>query len=377
MLPLVTIITPSYNQGKFIEQTILSVLNQDYPNLEYIVVDGGSTDETLAILGKYHDKLKYISEPDEGQSDAINKGFKTAKGEIVAWLNSDDTYEPGAIKTIVDYFIQNPEVCLVYGEGDIINKGGQKVKRFGATQKFDLWTLIHVWDYIMQPTTFFRLKALQDVGYLDKKLHWCMDWDLWIRLASKYEVGYLNKVLANSREYDDTKTSTGGIKRFRELVGLMRKYGGMKYPPGFFLYAGSTMVSLTEKIPMIHFFARSLAYIINKSVLRNLPVVHKDGWAGRKIRLAIPEFKREINIEGELLFDKLLPLIITVKNQQGIVYQEQLKKCGMFSIKFEVSNKPNTINFLTLSFNHVLVPSRLNKANKDKRKLSVIIKKIQ
>src|SRR5690606_36954887 len=105
----------------------------------------------------------------------------------------------------------------------------------------DLWSLIHVWDYIMQPTTFFRREALQEVGYLDENLHWCMDWDLWIKLAKKYKVAYINRVLANSREYAETKTSTGGWKRFREIVSVMRKYGTKKYPPGYFLYGTSTL----------------------------------------------------------------------------------------------------------------------------------------
>jgi glycosyltransferase involved in cell wall biosynthesis len=239
--PLVSIITPSYNQGRFIEATIQSVLNQDYGNIEYIIIDGGSTDNTLEILRKYEDRLTWISEPDHGQSDAINKGFKRARGTILAWLNSDDVYEPGAIRAAVEYFKKHDDVALLYGEGDIIDEHGKKLRRFGATQPFDLWTLIYIWDYIMQPTTFFKREALQEVGYLDENLNWCMDWDLWIKIAKRFKVGYMDRVLASSREYADTKTSTGGWKRFREIVAVMRKHGRMKYPPGYFLYGTSTM----------------------------------------------------------------------------------------------------------------------------------------
>ncbi|MHB8108734.1 MAG: glycosyltransferase family 2 protein [Syntrophorhabdaceae bacterium] len=238
--PLVSIITPSYNQGKFIEATIGSVLSQGYPNLEYIIVDGGSTDDSLSIIQKYNGQLTWVSERDKGQSNAINKGFRMAKGEIVAWLNSDDTYEPGAIHEAVEYFKRH-DVALVYGEGDIIDEYGQKVKRFEATQRFDLWTLVYGWDYIMQPTTFFKKDALATVGYLDEDLHWTMDWDLWIKLAKKYEVGYINKVLANSREYGDSKTSTGGWKRFGEICTILRKYGEKRFPPGYFSYGASTL----------------------------------------------------------------------------------------------------------------------------------------
>ena len=124
MKPLVTIITPSYNQGRFIRETIESVLNQDYENIEYIIVDGQSTDETLKIIKQYNGKLSYISEKDNGQSDAINKGFKMAHGEIVAWLNSDDVYEPGCIKRAVREFEKNSRLGLIYGDGYILDEQG-------------------------------------------------------------------------------------------------------------------------------------------------------------------------------------------------------------------------------------------------------------
>ncbi len=260
-LPLVSVITPSYNQGKYIETTIKSVLNQNYPNLEYIIIDGGSTDGSLSIIKKYADKLTYISERDGGQSNAINKGFRIAKGEIVAWLNSDDTYEPGAISEAVKYFDQH-DVALVYGEGDLINENGQKIKRFEATQSFDLWTLVNVWDYIMQPTTFFKRNALEKVGYLDEDLHWTMDWDLWIRLAKKYKVGYINKILANSREYAETKTSTGGWKRFKEIRTVLRKHGEKRFPPGYFIYAASTLYTNNAHYQLGRFVTSRILYFI-------------------------------------------------------------------------------------------------------------------
>src|SRR5438128_8552250 len=129
-LPLVSIVTPSYNQGRFIEDTIRSVLAQDYPNLEYIVVDGGSTDHTLDVLRRYEGRLRWVSEPDRGQSEAINKGFRMARGEIVSWLNSDDTYVPGAIGKAVAHLGARPEVVMVYGEGYLLDEGGRVTRRF-------------------------------------------------------------------------------------------------------------------------------------------------------------------------------------------------------------------------------------------------------
>jgi len=164
-LPLVTIVTPSLNQGRFIEETILSVLNQDYPNIEYLIVDGGSTDSTLGILKKYSDRLTWISEQDSGQSNAINKGFKMANGEIVAWLNSDDLYEPGAVIKAVACFTAMQEVMLVYGGANFINEDGKIIAKFEHSRPHDLWVLVNELDYVLPPTAFIRKSALEVVGY--------------------------------------------------------------------------------------------------------------------------------------------------------------------------------------------------------------------
>lgn len=242
MEPLVSIITPSYNQGKYIRETIESVLNQDYKNIEYIIIDGGSTDETLGILSEYKNQIIFISEKDKGQSDAINKGFKLAKGEILAWLNSDDRYELDAISTAVSIFESHPEIGLLYGQGNIIDKNSHFVKRFEYTHSFDLWELIFVWDYIMQPTTFFKANALKEVNYLDINLNWTMDWDLWIRLSLQNEVYFVDKVLASSREYSDTKTSMGGTERLKEIKYILNKYSGEEETYGYRIYYHSEMV---------------------------------------------------------------------------------------------------------------------------------------
>ncbi|NVO00781.1 MAG: glycosyltransferase, partial [Geobacteraceae bacterium] len=151
--PKITIVTPSYNQGRFLEKTILSVLDQGYPNLEYIVIDGGSTDESVEIIKKYADRLTYwVSEPDRGQSHAINKGFERATGEIFGWLNSDDWYHPGALQAVAEAFAANPDVGAVVGAGEMVDEEGKQLI-YKSTTKVDLDFLYH-WldDFFWQPS---------------------------------------------------------------------------------------------------------------------------------------------------------------------------------------------------------------------------------
>jgi glycosyltransferase involved in cell wall biosynthesis len=240
-LPLVTIITPTLNQGRFIEKTIRSVLDQDYPHIEYIVVDGGSTDNTIEILKKHENRLKWISEPDKGQADAINKGILKSTGSILGWLNSDDMYCKNAIRTAVDHFRMNPDTYWIYGDGYQIDIRGNILRKFPYSRQLDLKRLITVEDYILQPTVFIRREPLLAVGLIDSRLNWCFDWDLWIRLAKKYRADYVPAFLAYARCYHSTKTSTGDWKRLREILETMRKHGSRRYPIGFLLHLAATI----------------------------------------------------------------------------------------------------------------------------------------
>ena len=202
--PRVSIITPSYNQAAFLEQTILSVLRQDYPDLEYIVVDGSSNDGSVEIIKKYENQISWwVSEPDQGQADAINKGFSRATGEIVAWLNSDDMYLRGAVPAAVDYLMANPPCGLVYGdvlslgEGDIpIN-----IQRF---KQFDLLDLMK-FHIIGQPAVFMRRSVLAETGFLDNEFQYLLDHHLWLRAAGQAPIHYSGKLWAAARYHAAAK----------------------------------------------------------------------------------------------------------------------------------------------------------------------------
>jgi glycosyltransferase involved in cell wall biosynthesis len=223
-LPLVTIVTPSYNQGRFIRETIESVLSQDYPHIEYLVFDGGSTDETLDILKGYDNRLFWISEPDRGQAHAINKGLKRAKGSLVAWLNSDDVYLAGAIAKAVTYLNENPRLGMAYGEAYHVDEHGRVIDRY-PTELFDPQRLIET-CHICQPATFMRREAIHEIGYLDESLQYCIDYDLWIRLSKKYPLGLIPSYLAHSRLHSDCKTIRQRIAAYKEAVEVLYRHYG-------------------------------------------------------------------------------------------------------------------------------------------------------
>lgn len=225
--PLVSIITPSFNQARFLEKTILSVLNQDYERIEYIIIDGASTDGSLEVIKKYKSRLAYwVSEPDRGQTDAINKGFSHANGEILAWLNSDDVYNPRAVSQAVEYLLGHPQVGMVYGDLDFIDENDKVIGRFSAAQT-DLARLRRGYVHIPQPATFLRADLWKKVGPLDPSFYFAMDYDLWTRLAAISEFKYIpGKPWANFRLHFDGKTINADDRCWPEMLRVHYRDGG-------------------------------------------------------------------------------------------------------------------------------------------------------
>src|SRR5215210_5780268 len=219
-MTLVSIITPSYNQAPYLEQTIQSVLKQGYPHIEYIVVDGGSTDNSAEIIKKYADRLAYwISERDSGQAEAINKGFARANGEILAWLNSDDYYMLNTVSFAVRCFEQNPDVVMVYADMLAVDGDGQTINVLKYKQ-LSLQDLL-CFQIIGQPSVFFRRSALEKTGYLEPSFHFMLDHHLWIRLARQGQILHVPQIWSAARYHAEAKNRARAAEFGREAFRIL------------------------------------------------------------------------------------------------------------------------------------------------------------
>jgi glycosyltransferase involved in cell wall biosynthesis len=230
--PLVSIVTPSFNQARYLEETIRSVLGQDYPHLEYLLVDGGSTDGSLEIIQRYAGRLAWwVSERDRGQTDALNKGFARARGEIFAWLNSDDAYLPGAVSAAVDFLQNHPEVGLVYANASYIDENSRVIGRFPAAQT-DERRLRRGYVHIPQQAAFFRGALWRELGPLDPSFYFAMDYDLWTRIAARAQIQYLPQYTwAQFRLHASAKTLSADDRCWPEMLRVHYRDGGGFFAP--------------------------------------------------------------------------------------------------------------------------------------------------
>lgn len=250
--PKISIITPSYNQAEFLGQTIESVLEQGYPNVEYMILDGGSTDGSIDIIRKYEKHLTFWeSAKDDGQSQAINKGFRRATGDLVAWMNSDDYYAPGAFHAVAEKYRQSSlekedAPGFFFGAGIRVDREGKVIGNFWPHKPvFDYFALVYGFDYILQPTVFIRRDALFEAGLLDEGLIYCMDYDLWIRLSKSYPAMPVDHPIAASREYRETKSLSGGMERCAEIARVIAGHTELPVTPGVLYYTIITLQGLT------------------------------------------------------------------------------------------------------------------------------------
>lgn len=221
----ISVITPSYNQGKFIESTIKSVMDQNYDSIEHIVVDGGSDDNTVEVLKRYP-HLKWVSEPDEGQTDAGNKGLRMATGDLIGWINSDDLYFPNIFSKISEIFEKNPDIYIIYGDCNWIDGDGRFIKKIKELP-FSLHRLLF-YNYIVHPTIFVRKEVFEEIGYYRKDFEYSMDYEFLIRAARKYKIVHFPLFIAKMRLHPDCKTH---LFRARQMSDNERLPG--EYPDVF------------------------------------------------------------------------------------------------------------------------------------------------
>ena len=229
--PRITVITPSFNQGQYIEETITSVVGQMYPNLEYIVIDGGSTDNSLEIIKKYEQHITYWeSTLDRGQSHAINKGFKVATGDILAWINSDDCYLPGTLHFVAHTFTSKQlNKTILFGNAMHTHEGSSKLIGSNVAKSFITLDLT-VGDTIIQPSCFWDKATVEEVGPLNEEMHYAFDWEWFIRAKSSHNVSFMpvNKYLSIYRKTAQHKSATGGALRNGEIASIYRKYNSIE-----------------------------------------------------------------------------------------------------------------------------------------------------
>lgn len=227
--PLVSIITPSFNQAAFLEQTIRSVLDQDYPNIEYLIADGGSTDGSLEIIKRYSKRLAWwVSEKDHGQADGINKGFARAKGEFIAWVNSDDYYQPGAISAAVTALQATPSAGFVYGDVQVVDKDGRILNNLHYSD----WSLANLMTFhiIGQPAVFMRRAVLEKAGYLDENYHFMLDHQLWLRMSLQAGMKYVPQLWAGAHFHEDCKNLSQASEFGKEAYRIV---DWIRATPGF------------------------------------------------------------------------------------------------------------------------------------------------
>ncbi|HAU99229.1 MAG: Glycosyl transferase family 2 [Microgenomates group bacterium GW2011_GWF2_45_18] len=227
--PKISVIIPSYNQGVFLREAISSVLDQQYPNIEIFVADGGSSDESVEVLRSYGSAIRWVSEKDNGQTDAILKGLRETTGEIVCYVNSDDYLEKGALERVGAVFSSNPSCMWMTGDYRIVNEKGveiqsyvRKIKTFFRSRLS--FPLLSIMNPIAQPSTFFRRSALEEVNSFDSSLRYCMDYDLWMRLIQRSKPVVVSHILSNFRIHSLSKGTTQFVKQFAEEHEVMKRY---------------------------------------------------------------------------------------------------------------------------------------------------------
>jgi glycosyltransferase involved in cell wall biosynthesis len=327
----VSVVMPSYNHGRFIREAIDSVLSQDYAPIDLLVMDGGSTDDTVAILRSYGERLSFVSAKDKGQSDAINRGLGRVNGDIVCWLNSDDTFTPGAIRHVVQAFERHPDVDFVYGRGWNVDEAGRILTDSGVLP-FNLWRLIHHRNFIHQPSCFFRRSLLAKAGLVREDLHYIMDWELWIRFGA-YKGLYLDEFLSCNRTYAQNKTQSGCFRRWGEIRAVVGRYTNERLPPVVWIYFLESLLQVLQSASLPKRLLRPLGRLFQWGIRKEMSGVYRDGSVAPTFFFSVgnPEGKSHVKV-------RLSPVSVYVPGRLGgpaltVTWQSSGGDTGSFQVE--------------------------------------------
>jgi glycosyltransferase involved in cell wall biosynthesis len=261
-LPKISIVTPSYNQGLFLEKTILSILDQGYPNLDYIIIDGGSSDASVEIIKKYECRLTYwASEPDSGQSNAINKGFARSTGVILGWLNSDDCLVPGSLESVARMYINNPKAGAYIGVGEFVDTKGRLLLRKEPSEvSFEsLYDWLDTFHF-MQPSCFFTREAWDYIGGLDESIHYAMDLDLWFKIAEHFSFERVDKLFSRSLVHASAKTKRNKYISEVDSAFIIMRHGGIK----------QARIALDKIASKLDYYEQCISFITKRRIFDKL-----------------------------------------------------------------------------------------------------------
>jgi len=343
--PKVAVVTPSYEMAGFLRETIDSVLAQDWPHVDYLVMDGGSRDGTRELLESYGDRIRWVSEPDGGQADAVNTGIARLEGEVVAFLNADDVYRPGALRAAVEGFARHPEAAAVYGDADYVDGAGDLVRPY-PVRDFDRRLLSHD-CYICQPAAFVRRGDWEAHDGLDATLHYALDYDLWIRLSAERPLARIPGTLATSRMHSDNKSLGQRAALYREIALVTKRHFG--YVPMTWLepYARHLVDGVDQfyehSLPSRRSRALALALGVRHNPLQprrlwrdwqadGLTEAFDDGWISKAWaqRLTIPATASRLTISGSHLAEVRRPLLLTVSADGAVLGRIAVRRAGAF-----------------------------------------------
>jgi glycosyltransferase involved in cell wall biosynthesis len=402
---LMSVVMPSFNQAAFIEESVRSVLRQDYQPLELIVMDGGSTDSTLnrleSLQGEFGCRLRWISERDSGPANAINKAFKLARGEFIGWLNSDDLYTPGAAATAARHLAANPDTLMVYGEGQHIDAQGLPLGRYPTRPPSASIQAFHDGCYICQPTVFLRREVFDAIGYLDESLGTAFDFDFWLRIFRRFpeRIAYLDRLQACSRLHGDCITQRQRRQVAVEGVRLLARHVSKPRPHWLLTYRDEACASYPFNSGPVFDLRRHMAEIIaevedcfdsealtwlSAEMARDARLklalpgvfasVYPDGWAPANLALrlrGLPAGCTSISVKGLHAWPVFFPLYLTVSTSWGDEQRITIDKPGPFELRIPLPNGlPGESATVLIASKDTFVPRLVEPESTDGRQLA-------